>query len=42
MNGKYVGSRPCVLSRSTWADKNSDVAAKKDEERAKRRALGLT
>ncbi|KAI1287991.1 RNA-binding protein 42 [Halotydeus destructor] len=38
MNGKYVGSRPIKLRKSSWQDRNVEVVKKKKKERAK---LGL-
>lgn len=38
MNGKYVGSRPIKLRKSSWKDRNLEVVKKKKKERAK---LGL-
>ncbi|KAG2186056.1 hypothetical protein INT43_002494 [Umbelopsis isabellina] len=34
MNGKYVGNRPIKLRKSTWKDRNMDVRAKKQNNRA--------
>ncbi|XP_026887462.1 RNA-binding protein 42 isoform X2 [Electrophorus electricus] len=38
MNGKYVGSRPIKLRKSTWKDRNLEVVRKKQKEKKK---LGL-
>lgn len=38
MNGKYVGSRPIKLRKSTWRDRNMEVVRKKQKEKKK---LGL-
>jgi len=38
MNGKYVGNRPIKLRKSTWRDRNIDIARKKEKEKKK---LGL-
>ncbi|XP_075897150.1 RNA-binding protein 42 [Nelusetta ayraudi] len=38
MNGKYVGSRPIKLRKSTWKDRNMEVVRKKLREKKK---LGL-
>jgi len=38
MNGKYVGSRPIKLRKSTWKDRNLEMVKKKKKERSK---LGL-
>ncbi|XP_028985394.1 RNA-binding protein 42 isoform X2 [Betta splendens] len=38
MNGKYVGSRPIKLRKSTWRDRNIEVVRKKQKEKKK---LGL-
>ncbi|XP_066534315.1 RNA-binding protein 42 isoform X2 [Hoplias malabaricus] len=38
MNGKYVGSRPIKLRKSTWKDRNIEVVRKKQKEKKK---LGL-
>ncbi|KAI4877303.1 hypothetical protein NFI96_024499, partial [Prochilodus magdalenae] len=38
MNGKYVGSRPIKLRKSTWKDRNIDIVRKKQKEKKK---LGL-
>lgn len=38
MNGKYVGNRPIKLRKSTWKDRNIEVARKKEKEKKK---LGL-
>ncbi|EDO39989.1 predicted protein, partial [Nematostella vectensis] len=38
MNGKYIGSRPVKLRKSTWKDRNIDVVKKKSREKKK---LGL-
>ncbi|CAJ1061861.1 RNA-binding protein 42 [Xyrichtys novacula] len=38
MNGKYVGSRPIKLRKSTWKDRNMEVVRKKIKEKKK---LGL-
>ncbi|CAM9850668.1 unnamed protein product [Lampetra planeri] len=38
MNGKYVGSRPIKLRKSTWRDRNMDIVRKKNKEKKK---LGL-
>ncbi|XP_034552963.1 RNA-binding protein 42 [Notolabrus celidotus] len=38
MNGKYVGSRPIKLRKSTWKDRNMEVVRKKHKEKKK---LGL-
>lgn len=38
INGKYVGSRPIKLRKSTWRDRNVDVVRKKTKERER---LGL-
>ncbi|XP_028837066.1 RNA-binding protein 42 isoform X2 [Denticeps clupeoides] len=38
MNGKYVGSRPIKLRKSTWKDRNMEIVRKKQKERKK---LGL-
>ncbi|XP_066972025.1 RNA-binding protein 42-like [Macrobrachium rosenbergii] len=38
MNGKYVGSRPIKLRKSTWKDRNLDVVHKKQKEK---QLLGL-
>ncbi|XP_062841505.1 RNA-binding protein 42 isoform X2 [Trichomycterus rosablanca] len=38
MNGKYVGSRPIKLRKSTWKDRNMEVVRKKQKEKKK---LGL-
>lgn len=38
MNGKYVGSRPIKLRKSTWKDRNIEVVRKKHKEKKK---LGL-
>ena len=35
MNGKYIGNRPCKLSRSTW--KNREIAAVLDKEKKKKK-----
>ena len=31
MNGKYIGSRPCKLSRSKWRDRIDAESAKRDK-----------
>lgn len=36
--GKYVGSRPIKLRKSTWKDRNIEVVRKKQREKKK---LGL-
>ena len=36
--GKYVGNRPIKLRKSTWKDRNIEMARKKDKEKKK---LGL-
>ncbi|XP_023239376.1 RNA-binding protein 42-like [Centruroides sculpturatus] len=33
MNGKYVGSRPIKLRKSTWKDRNIEVVRKKRREK---------
>lgn len=33
MNGKYVGSRPIKLRKSTWKDRNLDTVMKKQKEK---------
>lgn len=33
MNGKYVGNRPIKLRKSTWKDRNIEVAKKKQKEK---------
>lgn len=38
INGKYVGSRPIKLRKSTWRDRNVDMVRKKTKERER---LGL-
>lgn len=38
MNGKYVGSRPIKLRKSTWKDRSMEVVKKKQKEKVK---LGL-
>lgn len=38
MNGRYVGSRPIKLRKSTWKDRNLEVVRKKQKEKKK---LGL-
>ncbi|XP_015917315.1 RNA-binding protein 42 [Parasteatoda tepidariorum] len=38
MNGRYVGSRPIKLRKSTWRDRNIDLVKKKQKEKEK---LGL-
>lgn len=38
MNGKYVGSRPIKLRKSSWKDRNIEVVRKKHKEKKK---LGL-
>ncbi|KAM9436158.1 RNA-binding protein 42 isoform 1-T1 [Clarias gariepinus] len=38
MNGKYVGSRPIKLRKSTWKDRNLELVRKKQKEKKK---LGL-
>ncbi|XP_065154840.1 RNA-binding protein 42 [Paramisgurnus dabryanus] len=38
MNGKYVGSRPIKLRKSSWKDRNMEVVRKKQKEKKK---LGL-
>jgi RNA recognition motif-containing protein len=38
MNGKYIGSRPVKLRKSTWKERNIDVVRKKEREKQK---LGL-
>jgi len=38
MNGKYVGSRPIKLRKSTWRERNLDVVRKKHKEKTR---LGL-
>ncbi|XP_041081677.1 RNA-binding protein 42 [Polyodon spathula] len=38
MNGKYVGSRPIKLRKSTWKDRNIEVVRKKQKDKKK---LGL-
>ncbi|XP_030638091.1 RNA-binding protein 42 isoform X2 [Chanos chanos] len=38
MNGKYVGSRPIKLRKSTWKDRNIEIVRKKQKEKKK---LGL-
>ncbi|XP_037797765.1 RNA-binding protein 42-like [Penaeus monodon] len=38
MNGKYVGSRPIKLRKSTWKDRNVDMVQKKQREK---QLLGL-
>ncbi|XP_035214231.1 RNA-binding protein 42-like isoform X1 [Stegodyphus dumicola] len=38
MNGRYVGSRPIKLRKSTWRDRNIDIVKKKQREKEK---LGL-
>ena len=38
MNGKYIGSRPVKLRKSTWKDRQLDVSRKKQKEKEK---LGL-
>lgn len=38
INGKYVGSRPIKLRKSTWRDRNLDVVRKKTKEKER---LGL-
>ncbi|KAK8725529.1 hypothetical protein OTU49_010606 [Cherax quadricarinatus] len=38
MNGKYVGSRPIKLRKSTWKDRNVDMVQKKQKEK---QLLGL-
>ncbi|XP_060756187.1 RNA-binding protein 42 isoform X1 [Neoarius graeffei] len=38
MNGKYVGSRPIKLRKSTWKDRNLEIVRKKQKEKKK---LGL-
>ncbi|XP_046387596.1 RNA-binding protein 42 [Ischnura elegans] len=34
MNGRYVGSRPIKLRKSTWKNRNLDMARKKEKEKA--------
>lgn len=36
--GKYIGSRPVKLRKSTWRDRNVDVVKKREKEKRK---LGL-
>ena len=36
--GRYVGNRPIKLRKSTWKDRNIDIARKKEKEKKK---LGL-
>lgn len=38
MNGRYVGSRPIKLRKSTWKDRNIEIVRKKQKEKEK---LGL-
>lgn len=38
MDGKYVGNRPIKLRKSSWKDRNFDVAKKKEKVKKK---LGL-
>lgn len=38
MNGRYVGSRPIKLRKSTWRDRNIDIVKRKQKEKEK---LGL-
>lgn len=38
MNGKYVGNRPIKLRKSSWKDRNINIAKKKEKEKKK---LGL-
>nr|XP_018903188.1 PREDICTED: RNA-binding protein 42 [Bemisia tabaci] len=39
MNGRYVGSRPIKLRKSTWRNRNLDIARKKEKE--KQALIGL-
>ena len=33
--GKYIGTRPVKLRKSTWKERSLDTVRKKDKERAK-------
>lgn len=33
MNGKYVGSRPIKLTKSSWKDRSIETAVKKSKDR---------
>ena len=35
VSGKYVGNRPIKLRKSSWRDRQFDVARKRDKERKK-------
>ena len=35
MNGKYVGNRPIKLRKSSWKDRNINIAKKKEKEKKK-------
>ena len=35
MNGKYIGSRPVKLRKSTWKDRSYEVVKKKEKEKKK-------
>ena len=35
MNGKYIGSRPVKLRKSTWKDRTYEVVKKKEKEKKK-------
>lgn len=34
VTGRYVGSRPIKLRKSSWKNRNADVVRKKDKEKA--------
>mmetsp|Transcript_10164 Transcript_10164/g.25875 ORF Transcript_10164/g.25875 Transcript_10164/m.25875 type:complete len:329 (+) Transcript_10164:181-1167(+) len=40
MNGKYIGNRPCKLSKSTWDERSDSHAAKKKRKPGQTAAIG--
>lgn len=43
MNGKYIGNRPCKLTKSTWKNRTLSEVRKKDKHKAKlQKSWGIT
>jgi hypothetical protein len=40
VNGKYIGNRPVKLKKSTWDEKDSKEARKREKEREKKIRMG--
>lgn len=43
MNGKYIGNRPCKITKSNWQDRSLKEVQKKDKKKAKlHKSWGIT